>query len=140
MEKNSGKTLRALLEGTILTLAIYLLSQMLLALLAVRGALSQSHVFQAQAILCGLSVFLGSTFFARRSSIGTLCAAMSVAAIFALLLTAVGLLCFQRISWAGRGGILLAATGIGGVLAGLIGTQRKKHTRKKRRRAPSRKL
>ena len=60
---------------------------------------------------------------------------MVSAAGFLLAVVAVALLCWQQITWLGRGGVLLLCGAGGGLLAGLLGGRRRK-----RKRRPVRKV
>ena len=116
-----------LLWGLLITLGIYLLAILLLALLMVKGALAQSTpVLPA---VCLLSSLLGSLYAVRRMPWGSLPAGLLSGGIFAAVLLAVGACTQQGI---GEQGIplLLCALG-GGLAAGLLG---KRRSRKKKRR------
>lgn len=52
----------------------------------------------------------------------------------ALAVVAVALLCWQQITWLGRGGVLLLCGAGGGLLAGLLGGRRRKRKRRPVRR------
>ena len=53
---------------------------------------------------------------------------------FLLAVVAVALLCWQQITWLGRGGVLLLCGAGGGLLAGLLGGRRRKRKRRPVRR------
>ena len=118
-------------QGALLALGLYLLLQFALAFLAVRSLLPESRLFPAQVATCFLSVLLGGLFSVRRTALGTLRAALTVAGGFALALLLGGFLVYNKVSWSGRGGVLLAAAAGGGILAGLLGSGRKKHRKRK---------
>lgn len=107
-------------KGILLALGIYLACQLLLALLLVKGVFPEGRSFPAVVVCCLLAAFAGGGFCARRSSFGALAGGALAAAGFAAVLLAVGLLCWEGISWTGRGGILLLCALGGGLLAGLM--------------------
>lgn len=118
-------------EGVLLSLCLYILFQLLLALLGVRSILPQSKLFPAQVVTCVLSVVIGSLFAIRRTHLGTLCAAMIVAGGFALVLLLGGLLIYDDVTWTGKGGPLFVAIVCGGILSGLFGSKQRKKRKKK---------
>lgn len=119
------------LQGGLLALGVYLLGLLLLALLMVKGTLPERGAFPAVAVLCAAAVFCGGMAAARRSPWGTLSAGLLCAALFAVVLAAVGTAFWQGITWTGHGGILLLCALGGGVLAGLLGG-RKRGKRKRK--------
>ncbi|MBD5148590.1 MAG: hypothetical protein HDT19_07430 [Oscillibacter sp.] len=123
------------LEGLGLSLGLYLLGILLVTLLAVRGTLSENGLFPAVAVVCGLSALCGGLLCGRRPFCGTLPSALLPAAVFAALLAAVGVLCWDAVAWTGRGGALLLCALAGGLAAGLIsaaGSRRGKGRRRLR--------
>ena len=110
-------------EGAALSLGIYLLLTVLLSALVVKAVLPEEGSFPAGAMLS-----------VRRSSWGSLASAMVSAAGFLLAVVAVALLCWQQITWLGRGGVLLLCGAGGGLLAGLLGGRRRKRKRRPVRR------
>lgn len=120
------------LEGLCLSFAVYLLGQLLVTLLAVKGALAEEGMFPAVAVLCLLAALAGGFLCARRPVWGALPSAMLCALLFASVLTAIGILCWEEgITWTGRGGILLLCALAGGLLAGALGQgSRRKKKRK----------
>ena len=121
-------------EGTAMSFAVYLLIQLLLALLMVKAVLPERYAFGAVAAACGLSALLGGCFCARRSSLGKLAGSLISAAGFAALLIAGGFLFWEGISWTGKGGVLLLTVLIGGVLAGLLSSKRGRRVKRKGKR------
>ena len=120
------------LEGLCLSFAIYLLGQLLVTLLAVKGALAEEGMFPAVAVLCLLAASAGGFLCARRPVWGPLPSAMMCAVLFAGILAAMGILCWgEGITWLGQGGILILCALAGGLLAGLSGSG---HRKKKRRK------
>lgn len=120
------------LKGVILSLGIYLLGQLLATLLVVKGALAEEGMFPAVAALCVLSSLAGGILCARRPVWGPLPSAMMCAVLFAGILAAVGILCWEEgITWSGHGGILVLCALTGGLLAGLLGGGRRKKKRRK---------
>ena len=97
------------LQGVLVSLGIYLLAAVVLALLAVKGAVPEGSLFPVLAVCCGVCALAGGMTCARRVPWGVLPGAMAAAAGFAAVLAAVGLLCWtDGVTWTGRGGILLA--------------------------------
>lgn len=119
-------------EGLCLSFGIYLLGQLLVTLLVLKGALAEAGVFPAVAALCLLAALAGGFLCARRPMWGPLPSAMICAALFAGILAAVGILCWEKgIDWTGHGGILMLCALGGGLLSGVLGSgQRKKKKRK----------
>lgn len=91
-------------EGAALSLGIYLLLTVLLSALVVKAVLPEEGSFPAVAASCCLASFAGAMLSVRRSSWGSLASAMVSAAGFLLAVVAVALLCWQQITWLGRGG------------------------------------
>ena len=118
--------------GIHLSLGVYLASQLLLTLLLVKGTLPEGRSFPAVAVCCVLSAFAGGMFCARRSALGTLAGGMLAAAGFTAVLVAVGLLCWDGITWMGHGGILLLCALGGGLLAGLLSSRRGRRVKRKK--------
>ena len=115
---------------------IYLACMVVLALLLAKGVLPESRSFPAVAVCCFLSPFLGGICVGR-SALGRWGKGAVVAAGFAVILIAVGLLCWDGILWAGHGGILLLCALAGGLLSGAAGRKKRgrRVQRKGRRRA-----
>ncbi len=119
-------------KGLFLSFGIYLLGQLLVTLLVVKGALREERMFPVIAVLCLLAALAGGLLCARRPVWGPLPSAMLCALLFAAVLAAVGILCWEEgISWAGRGGILMLCALAGGLLAGLLGSGRRKKKHRK---------
>lgn len=123
------------IQGAFLSLGVYLALQLLMALLLVKSVLPETSSFPALAMACGLSALLGGIFCARRSALGTLSSSLIATAGFAALLTAVGILCYDGITWTGRGGILLISALVGGILAGLLSSKRRRKAKRKGKRS-----
>lgn len=121
-------------EGAALSLGIYLLLTVLLSALVVKAVLPEEGSFPAVAASCCLASFAGAMLSVRCSSWGSLASAMVSAAGFLLAVVAVALLCWQQITWLGRGGVLLLCGAGGGLLAGLLGGRRRKRKRRPVRR------
>lgn len=118
------------LRGILLALGVYLVSQMLVALLLVKGVLPERHSFLVVAVCCVVSALVGGLW-GGKSSLGRLAGGMLVAAGFAVVLVAVGLLCWDGIVWTGHGGILLLCALAGGLLSGLAGGKRSRRGKRK---------
>ena len=120
------------LQGILLTLAIYLGTVLLAALLAVKGALSERSIFQVVAASCTLSVLVGGLRCVRLSSLGRLSSGVICSVGFILIMIAVGLLCWKGgVAWMGKGGILLLCALAGGILTGLLGGKRGRRVKRK---------
>lgn len=120
------------LKGVLLSLGIYLLGQLLVTLLVVKGALGEEGMFPAVAALCLLAALAGGFLCARQPVWGPLPSAMMCAVLFAGVLAAMGILCWgEGITWLGQGGILMLCALAGGLLGGLLGGG---HRKKKRRK------
>jgi putative membrane protein, TIGR04086 family/integral membrane protein, TIGR04097 family len=149
MEKNPKNTARgpakstpaALAGGTAVSLAAYVLLQLLLAFLTVRSVLPEKALLQAQAVSCGLAALLGGLFAARRTGMNVLSTTVATACCFVAVMLLVGFLVYDRVVWNGQSGHLLLAAACGGVLAGLpvSGKKRGSRARKRNRVMPGRK-
>lgn len=103
------------LQGVLVSLAIYLLAAVVLALLAVKGVMPEESLFPVLAVCCGVCALAGGMTCARRVPWGVLPGADGCCCGFAAVLAAVGLLCWtDGVTWTGRGGILLACVLGGG--------------------------
>lgn len=122
-------------QGVGVSLLIYLLMQLLLALLAVKGILPEERLGAIQVAAALLAVLPGSFSAAKRGGLGTMIAAMLVAVFFSALLALGGLLVFDGLSMTGVSRGLLGAIAAGGLLAGLLAMRRGsgRKRRKKRR-------
>lgn len=120
------------LKGVSLSLGIYLLGQLLVTLLVVKGALAEEGMFPAVAVLCLLAALAGGILCARRPVWGAVPSAIVCAALFAGILAAVGVLCWEEgITWTGHGGILVLCALGGGLLGGVLGSRPRKKKRRK---------
>ncbi len=122
------------LQGTLAALGIYLLFQLLLALLLVKGVLPETSMFPSVAAACVLAAFTGGLVTAGRIPWGTLAGGMLCACGFGAVLVLVGLGFWEGVTWTGRGGILLLCVLAGGVLAGLLGSKRGRRVKKRAKR------
>lgn len=120
------------LKGVLLSLGIYLLGQLLVTLLVVKGTMSEKSLFPTVAALCVLAALGGALLCARRPLWGPLPSALGCAALFAAVLAAVGILSWGSVSWTGHGGVLILCALGGGVLAGLLGGGRRGRRRRKK--------
>lgn len=120
-------------QGILLALGIYLLEQLLVALLLVRGTLPEQSVFPVVAVTCLLAALAGGISCVRRSAWGRLPSGLLAAGGFAAVLIAVGLLSWEGITWTGHGGILLLCALAGGLLAGVLGGRQGRRVKRKRR-------
>lgn len=122
-------------EGAALSLGIYLLLTVLLSALVVKAVAAGGGELSR----CGGVVLSGVL---RRGH--AQCPPLLLgqpgpapwwsAAGFLLAVVAVALLCWQQITWLGRGGVLLLCGAGGGLLAGLLGGRRRKRKRRPVRR------
>lgn len=124
-------------RGVVLSLGIYLLVTMMASLLLVKAVLPEAGALPLLAVGCCLSACLGSVTCARRSPWGSLPSAMICTGGFLGVLIVVALLCWQRITWLGQGGILLLCGAAGGLLAGVLGGRRR-HRKGGKRIRPAR--
>ena len=132
-----GKWGKALALGGLLSLGIWLLWQMGLALLAVKSVLPESALTPGQWAGAFLAAFAGSRFAVRRSGLGTLVAALAAAAVFLGMAALLGFLIFGELSFGGQSLGVLTGMGLGGFAAGLLplgGKRRKKAAGRKGRR------
>lgn len=132
-KKKARPSWLTVLEGLGVSLGMYLLGQLLAALLVVRGSLSEGGLFPAVAALCTASALCGGLLCARRPLWGKLPSALLSSALFAAVLLGVGLLCWEGITWTGRGGALLLCALAGGLLAGLLSAAAGRRGKGKRR-------
>ena len=123
---------RGVLRGTLTALGLYLLGTALLALLIVKGAVPEGVMFPVTAVLCALSVLCGGLL--AGPMLPPLPGAMAVAACFGGVLLAVGAACWQGVTSAGHGGVLLACTLGGGLLSGVLAGSRRGRRRKLKRK------
>lgn len=112
-------------EGAAFALALYILMQCLLALLTIKAVLPETASFRCQAVCGALAACFGGILAIRRTSVGTLWAALGSTAIFILLLLLGGMLACNGVIWSKKTIILLAAVLGGGILSGLCGNRRK---------------
>ena len=120
-----------LVQGSLLTLGVYLAGLLLLTLLLVQGVVPEGSLFPVTAALCLLAALGGGFLTARRTPWGTLPSALLNTAIFAAVLIAMGAACWRGIVWAGQGGILLLCALAGGLLAGVLSGSRKRRRKRK---------
>lgn len=132
MSKKQSAPWMIFLQGIFLSLGLYLILQLLLALLLVKAVVPEANCFMVLLALCGLSSLVGGLYCARRSAWGTLSSSLIVTAGFAALLVSVGILGYDGVTWTGQGGALLLAALIGGILAGLLAGKRGRRVKHKR--------
>ena len=116
MAKKKLAVWQGYLAGGLLALSVYLLGLLFLALLLVKGVLSEGGRFPAVAVLCVLSALAGGVATVRltRHRAG----GVLTAAVFLFVLVLAGLGIWEEIAWLGHGGILLLCGLAGGALAG----------------------
>ena len=123
---------RGVLWGVLAAFGLYLIGTALLALLIVKGAVPEGVMFPVTAVLCVVSVLCGGLL--AGPMLPPLPGAMAVAACFGGVLLAVGAACWQGVTWAGHGGVLLACTLGGGLLSGVLAGSRRGRRRKLKRK------
>lgn len=112
------------LAGGLLSLGVYLLGLMFLALLMVKGTLSEGGSFSMVAALCIVAALAGGLLTVRltlRRAGGVLTAVM-----FLSVLLLAGLGFWEEIAWLGQGGVLLLCGLAGGLLAGIAGPKNRR--------------
>ena len=129
--KKRTTTGAVLLQGTAVSLSVYLAGILLLALLAVKGAVPERAAFPTVAVLCLLGALSGGGVTAYRTPWGPLPAALLNTALFAAVLLVVGLACWP--DGIGSWGVILLLCALGGGLAaGLLGGRRGGRRRKRK--------
>lgn len=123
---------QGVLRGVLAALGVYLVGTALLALVIVKGGAPEGVMFPVTAVLCVLSVLCGGLL--AGPMLPPLPGAMAVAACFGGVLLAVGAACWQGVTWAGRGGVLLACVLGGGLLSGVLAGSRRGRRRKAKRK------
>ena len=120
------------LKGLLLAFAVYLPGQLLITLLVVKGAVGEESLFPAVAAVCLVAALAGGFLCARRPVWGPLPSAMMCAVLFAGILPAAGILCWEKgINWTGHGGLLVLCALAGGLTAGVLGGGRRKKKKRK---------
>lgn len=120
------------LVGSLVCLGVYLLGLLFLAMLLLKGILSEGSGFPAVAALCVLAALCGGLLAIRQSArpIG----GVLTGAVFAAVLLTVGAAFWRDgITWMGHGGILLLCALGGGLLAGLLNGRRSNSKKRKRK-------
>lgn len=120
--KKARPAWQGFVAGGLLSLAAYLLGLLLLALLLVRGTLSEG--FPAVAALCALSALAGGLLAVRLT--GWRWGGVLAAALFLSVLVLAGLGFWEGVTWLGHGGILLLCGLAGGALSALAGPRRRR--------------
>jgi len=115
-----------------LSFLLYLLLQMIIGLLAVRGTLPENRLLAVQTGAMALALLPGGIYAARKAGLGALPSALLTALCLCAVLAVLGLLVFGGPSWSMETGVLLAGAAGGSVLAGVAGGTGKKRGRKKR--------
>ena len=137
MEKGKRRILspwKALAGGIVLSLAVYLEWVLLETFLMVQGILPEKTAFPLLAAVCLAATLVGGLRCAAVSPWGRMTGALLCAVVFAGVLTATGLLCWDSVTWNGRGGILLLCILAGGLLAGVSGGTKGRRVKRKRLR------
>ena len=116
--------------GLCVALGVYLVGHLLLAALAVRGAVGEEGAFTVTAILCLCASLCGGACVVRRCPWGPLPGGGLTALLFCGVLALVGSLCWEELALAGNGGVLVVFALAGGVAAGLLGARRRKPKRR----------
>ena len=118
------------LGGLLLTLGVYLVGHMLLALLGVRGTIGEGAAFPATAVLCLLAAAGGGVLAGRWA--GKPVSAVGTAALFAAILVCCGL-STTGAKWTGRDGVVLLCALCGGVASVPAAGKRKRGIQHRRR-------
>jgi len=119
-------------KATGFSLLLYLLLQMLIGVLAVRGTLPESRLLAAQTGAIVLALFPGGVYAARKAGLGALPSALLTALCLCAALAVLGVLIFGGVSCTMETGVLLLGAAGGGILAGVAGGTGKKRGRKRR--------
>ena len=116
-----------LVRGVLMSAGIFLCGMILLSAGIFSGAAHTDEMFPAMAAVTFIAAFAGAFSTVRRTSHGTLAAALLTGGISALILIGCALAVCDRIAWTGNAGILLLC-----ILAGSTaqrGSRRNKRTR-----------
>ena len=122
------------LQSVGVALGIYLLAQVLISLLVVKGSISEQAMLPSIAVSCGIASLIGSLLSIKQSGWGGLQSALLSTACFCVILIAVGALFWDGISWTGQGGILLISALAGGLAGVLFGGKRGRKAKRKVKR------
>lgn len=132
MAKKQTATWVVFVRGLALSLGVYLLAVVLLALLLVKGVLPENGGRTAVAAAALLASLSGSLIGARGTPWGRLPGAVLSAAAFAAVLITVGYLGWESgVVWTGEGSVILLCVLAGGVLAGVTGGKRGRRLKRK---------
>jgi len=132
-KKSSKAPWLSLLEAVGITLGVYVLLQLLLALLMVKGILPQEHTVVSLVAACGIASLLGGVFAVRKVMLSSaLTRGILNSACFCAVLALLGIGIYGRLMIQGSGGLLLVTALLGGLVAGLLGNRKGK--KKSRRR------
>lgn len=124
-EKKAKAVWPGFAAGSLAAAGCYLLGLLLLALLLTKGTVSEERAFPLTAGLCVLASLCGGLLAVRKTAWRA--AGLLTGVIFALVLLAVGIACWQEgITWLGQGGILLLCAIGGGLGAALLGGRRRR--------------
>ena len=129
-EKKRNAAWTVFVQGSLVSLWVYLVGLFLTALLLLKGGLPENAMFPAVAALCMAATVCGGLVVGGGSPWGTLPATMLNASIFAGVLILVGTVCWHEVPWKGRGLAILLCALAGGILAGMLA--RPKGRRRKR--------
>ena len=128
MAKKQKAAWQGFLQGSLLALGLYMLGLLFLALLLVKGRLSEEAGFPIVAALCAAAVLCGGLLTIRQT--GVRAGGLTTGAVFAVVLASVALCCWEETTWLGRGGVLLLCALAGGLAASLLGGRRRRTRRK----------
>lgn len=129
-EKKRDAAWTVFVQGSLVSLWVYLVGLFLAALLLVKGGLPEDAMFPVVAALCTAASVCGGLVAGGNSPWGTLPASMLNASIFSGILILVGTVCWHEVPWKGRGLVILLCALAGGALAGVLA--RPKGRRRKR--------
>lgn len=124
-EKKRGDWL-AFLRGGVTALSLYLVGNLILALVMVEGHLPEQVGFTSLSGLGFVSAAVGGVVAARRSLWATLPSALLTAVMVVLVLVIAGALIWPETFWKGRSIIRVLSILAGGLIAGIWSARKRK--------------
>lgn len=122
----------ALVAGMAGSTMLYLLLQLLLAFLVVRGMVAEDRILTMQIAAALFAVIPGCLYAMGYSGLGKAVCAFGVSGGMIGIILTLGLLCYERLQWSGPTWLRIAAILGGGLLCVLL---RQGRGKKKRKRA-----
>ncbi len=126
----SKSAITVILKAAGAALLVYLVLQMGIGLLAVKGTLPEGKLLAAQGAAMALSLLPAGWYAAGKAGLGARPGALLTAVCLCAVLALLGLLIFDGPAWGTDTAVLLGSALAGSVLAGVLGGCRRK--RKKR--------